>query len=199
MPVTRLGGILGVALLLTACSASTDSTQELATPSEEETPLSTEEFLDETLRVSSPVFTFCITLQNEINNRKDIPEMLDCKLDVSEDRGLKAVIVDLADQTEFLLDGDDAGDFEIDEDSVLSLVAAPLEGMATAYQKTGGDDLAEADLFLIFFKDLCQNIWEIQPSTLARLGAGDITTEEALNQVNITELRGCTPPPLSPP
>ena len=191
MQTKRLLALSVTPLLLTACAVPASSTSE-AENSAEERPLTAAEVLEELLVL--PGVAFCQRLEEEIEGRNDVPEMLDCKEDANSETNQKAVIVDLADQTEFLLDQDEAGEFDLSEMSAPDLVLAPLDALATAYQETGEEDLAHIDFFLLWYRDLCQHIWEVPPTTLTDLANNEISLEEAGEEIEIVTMFPDCPP-----
>jgi len=178
-------------LLLTACAFPGSSTSE-ANTSAEERPLTAGEFLDQMSRLSG--VAFCVTLEEEIESRNDVPEMLDCKEDADSETNQRVVIVDLADQTEFLLDQDEAGEFDLSEQSAPDLVLAPLDALAKVYQEIGEEELAHIDFFLLWYRDLCQHIWEVAPTTLTDLANNEISLEEAGEEIEIVTMFPDCPP-----
>ena len=162
--------LLGFGLLfplLAACGSAPDVA--------EEPPLSTDEFIDELLEVSKPGYSYCIFLRNELAGRSDIPEMIQCNDDGDPSTGERGIVVAFADQTPFFIEND----IEITYD----VAFAPLDAMANAFDQMGADQFDSVDLFLVFFDDQCNNTWEVQPATLAKLGAGEVTLDEAMDEV----------------
>lgn len=160
--------------LLVACG----STPQVA----EERPLSTEEFIAELQRVSKPGYTYCIFLRNELASRTDISEMIQCNDDESlpDQRG---IVVAFKDQVEFFI--------ENNIDLAYDVVFAPLNAMANAFDQIGAEAFTSVDLFLVLFDDLCGTGWEVKPTTLAKLGAGEVTLEEAMKEVDIYGAPDC--------
>ena len=170
--------IVGLVLALPILISCTSPSQEADGP-----PLSTDEFIEELQRVSKPGYSYCIFLRNELTQRKEIPELIQCNDDEDPTSGDRGIVVAFADPTPFYLENN----IEITYD----VAFAPLDAMANAFDAIGADEFTSVDLFLVFFDDLCGNTWEVNPSTLARLGAGDISLEDAMSEVDLYSAPDC--------
>jgi hypothetical protein len=143
----------------------------------EEPQLSTDEFIEELQTVTKPGYSYCAFLRIELAGRSDIPEMLQCNDDENPMTGENGIVVAFADQTQFFI--------ENDIDITYDIAFAPVDAMANAFDQMGADQFTSVDLFLVFFDDQCNNTWEVRPTTLAKLGAREVTLDEAMDEVDL--------------
>jgi hypothetical protein len=158
-------------LLIAACGPSAEQEQELAA------------YLDELQEVTQPGYSYCIFLEVELSNRNDIPELLQCNDDSDPSSGQEGIVVAYGDQTKFFVENGLTTTFET--------AFAPLDAMANSYNAMGAGNFESVDLFLVFFDDECRRTWEVQPSTLAKLGAREISLEQAAEELDLYEAPNC--------
>lgn len=171
----RLAGLSLLLPLLGAC---------VSTPTaEQEQELGITDFKEEVAEVSQPGSVYCIFLRAELATRSDIPELIQCNDDSNASTGQEGIVVAFSDPAKFSAENNIGITPEF--------VFAPLDAMASAFDQLGAQQLASVDLFLVFFDDLCGNTWEVQPTTLAKLGAGLVTLDQAMDEVAIFSAPDC--------
>ncbi len=160
-------------MLVASCGRSAEQEQEQEL----------ESFVEELQEVTKPGYNYCIFLRDELSSRSDVPELLQCNDDSDSASGQQGIVVAFGDQAKFFVENSLTTTFET--------AFAPLDAMANSYNAMGADNFESVDLFLVFFDDECGNTWEVQPSTLAKLGAGQISLDQAADEIDLYGAPNC--------
>lgn len=174
---TRTGVVIGVLfmMMLSACASAPVEGPEQS--------LSVDEFFEELVDPGKYVDVFCADLKSGQRDRKDVPAVTQCNEDSDPDTNQRGVVVGFEDQVTHLVDNG----IKLTEDNVF----APLEALAEAYDFVGADALAPFVLYLVFFKDECGTVWEVEPATLAKVAAKSVTPLTAMEEVGIYATPNC--------
>lgn len=168
-------GLVVVALALTACGGSSSSGPE---------PPSVEEYLDDLIEVSAPINKLCIVLEAKAQTDDQLPELLDCKRDES-----LSEVVAITTVWE-----DSAYNAAMNDLEAPDLLFAPPVAVAVA-DLFAANESSFSDVNLLVFvlnyrEDRCYNIIMMPAPVAIKLGNGEITPVDALNESLIRDT-GC--------
>lgn len=146
-------------------------------------PETVEEIVEQIRESAVSANGFCESIQVQVATRSDVSQLLECREDINPQTGKKGILIAFADQAAHLVDNG----IEVTFDTAF----AQLDALALAYATVGPSTLEPFSLYLVLFDDTCQNGWEVQPETLARLGAGQATLEQAMDEVDMYGNANC--------
>ncbi len=172
-------GALAASLLLVTALAACGSTAEPQSAEQK----SSGEMLEELQDPGQYVSVFCALLKTGRSSHPATPPVAQCNEDLDTDVDKKGVVVAFEDTAAHLIENN----LDFNEETVFS----PMQSLADAYSETGAELLAPYEWYLIFFKDECNYVWEVKPSTLSKLADQEVTLKEAMREVDITADKFC--------